>query len=299
MALDFSELRQISIVDYLGSQGYHPRFIRGNNYWYHSPFRIEKQPSFKVNHSLNVWYDHGVGQGGSILDLGARLNQCSIYTFACSLAGHALSSIPPIQSRFEKPAENRILITDIRPLRSENLISYLSSRGIELPLGRKYCVEVEAKIGSRKHLVIGFQNRSNGWELRNAVLKLSSSPKDISYINNGNRNLCVMEGFIDFLSALAIDDARINSLTIDASFLVLNSVSLIKRGVDIIKQHGRIVTFLDNDEAGKKALQELKDIGLKFENAAHHYSKHKDLNDFLLSKKGIGIAIGKSRGPGR
>jgi DNA primase len=55
---------------------------QGTNYWYYSPFRNETQPSFKVNERLNVWYDHGMGEGGTILDLSAKLYQCSIHDFA-------------------------------------------------------------------------------------------------------------------------------------------------------------------------------------------------------------------------
>ena len=58
------------MVDYLEKLGYMPQKIRGNDYWYLSPFRQEKEPSFKVNRKLNAWYDHGTGRGGNIVDFG-------------------------------------------------------------------------------------------------------------------------------------------------------------------------------------------------------------------------------------
>src|SRR6187402_3617261 len=79
--LSFREARQIPITEYLTSLGIEPAMIRGNDHWYYSPFREERTPSFKVNTTLNVWYDHGIGQGGSILDLGAKLHQCSLSEF--------------------------------------------------------------------------------------------------------------------------------------------------------------------------------------------------------------------------
>lgn len=48
-----------------------------NDYWYLSPLRDEKDTSFKVNTKLNVWYDHGLGLGGSLLDLAELYHNCS------------------------------------------------------------------------------------------------------------------------------------------------------------------------------------------------------------------------------
>jgi len=46
------EARQQDMVDYLQQLGYLPEKIRGNDYWYLSPLRNEKTPSFKVNRRL-------------------------------------------------------------------------------------------------------------------------------------------------------------------------------------------------------------------------------------------------------
>ncbi|MEO8848519.1 MAG: CHC2 zinc finger domain-containing protein, partial [Casimicrobiaceae bacterium] len=51
------------MVDYLNSIEHLPQKIHGNDYWYISPLRDEKHPSFKVNRAKNVWHDHGIGKG--------------------------------------------------------------------------------------------------------------------------------------------------------------------------------------------------------------------------------------------
>ena len=53
-------------------------------------------------------------------------------------------------------------------------------------------------------MAIGFKNDSGGYELRNPYFKGSSSPKDITTFNNGAKEATVFEGFIDFLSFMAI-----------------------------------------------------------------------------------------------
>ena len=64
--MNCEQANQVDLVDYLNSLGYQPQKIRGADYWYFSPFRDEKEPSFKINRNKNVWYDHGPGKGGKV-----------------------------------------------------------------------------------------------------------------------------------------------------------------------------------------------------------------------------------------
>lgn len=69
------------MVQYLSELGYEPIKIRGFNYWYLSPLRDEKTPSFKVNRKLNRWYDFGYAKGGNIIDFGILYFNCSVSDF--------------------------------------------------------------------------------------------------------------------------------------------------------------------------------------------------------------------------
>src|SRR5688500_7896411 len=75
------EARQMDIVCYLSSLGYEPVKIRNFDYWYFSPLRDEKTPSFKVNRKINRWYDHGIGKGGNLIDLAILYNNCTVGEF--------------------------------------------------------------------------------------------------------------------------------------------------------------------------------------------------------------------------
>ena len=80
--------RQLDLVEYLQDLGHHPQKIRGNDYWYLSPLRSEKTASFKVNRKLNLWYDHGLGKGGSLIDFGVLYFNCSVKEFLERLQTH-------------------------------------------------------------------------------------------------------------------------------------------------------------------------------------------------------------------
>src|SRR4051812_24505547 len=99
-----AEARGIDLVDYLSASGFQPQKIRGNDYWYLSPLREEKEASFKVNRRLNVWYDHGIGRGGDLIDFGVLYHHCTIPELLQKLKQKNLSFHPhpiPLQKSFD------------------------------------------------------------------------------------------------------------------------------------------------------------------------------------------------------
>jgi hypothetical protein len=283
----WDELKRIDLVGYLDSLGHQPKLIRNSDFWYYSPFREEKTPSFKVNRQRNVWFDHGSGEGGTIIDLGVKLFNCTYHELIEKLTnGNSILNkrpeAPPIKASTTK---SKIEVLSIGSLKAPELTSYLKSRGIYIDTAAQYCSEVDFRIGERTYKAIGFPNRTGGFELRNQWFKGSSTPKDISLITSENNSskLSVFEGFIDFLSALTISNPKFLETTKDSSFLVLNSVAFIGREIPLLRSFPEVSLFLDNDNAGKEAKTRLQAQGIPFKDASTWYSKHKDVNEFLLS----------------
>jgi hypothetical protein len=138
MTLKCNQARQIPIVEYLAQCGINPEYIRGNNHWYLSPLREEKHASFKVDARLNAWYDHGLGEGGNLIDLGIRLHHCSVEEFLARLSAgsyalsfHQPSAVPRelVTPELVRTAhdtdEPRISVLEVAPLHSPGLIAYL------------------------------------------------------------------------------------------------------------------------------------------------------------------------------
>lgn len=69
-------INKFPIREYLAARGIRPAKDRGYYGLYHSPLREERAPSFKVDYMQNLWYDFGLGTGGSIIDLIMRLERC-------------------------------------------------------------------------------------------------------------------------------------------------------------------------------------------------------------------------------
>ncbi len=275
------QAREIPIIDYLKRSGFIPVKINLESYWYLSPFRNENTASFKVNVKKNAWYDFGIGEGGNLVDLGIRLKNCTIEQFLAELnfGNYAVQDFYQ-NNDISRPVlpSNRIIILGVTELKSENLLIYLRSRGIDPEKAKLYCKEVSFSFGKQSFYAIGFQNRSGGIELRNNWFKGSSSPKDITFIDNGLDTVCVLEGFIDFLSLLALKPKTITN----SNLLILNSLSLIGKSITLLKKHKEVYLFLNNDQAALIAHEKLKAAGIESHDESEFYKGHNDLNDFLV-----------------
>ena len=275
--MNCDEARQISIIDYLAQCGFRPQYIKGGNHWYLSPIREENTASFKVNIQLNAWFDHGIGVGGNFIYLGIRLHQCTVEQLLTRLStgDRSLSFHRPVNVISAEP-EHKIKIIKAGELQNLTLVKYLHERAIDYSIAKAWCREILFTLNEQHYLAIGFKNNSGGFELRNAQLKLSSSPKDLTYIDQGANTVHVFEGFTDFLSLLTL-----NGRDTPGNFLVLNSLSFVAKSLKILQQHPTAKLYLDHDKAAAKEVAFIKQAIPNVEDASHFYSGYKDLNAYL------------------
>lgn len=158
-------------------------------------------------------------------------------------------------------------------------------RKIDLAVASPYLRHIRYEVGGREYSAIGFANQTGGYELRDdKTFKGTIAPKDISVIAGQANNAphCIFEGFMDFLSLLTMKGKEAISPSI-----VLNSVSNIHRAVAYLHENGidSVRAFLDNDPAGRKALQTLCSAGFKVEDMSRHYSRYKDLNEYHVAQR--------------
>lgn len=149
------------------------------------------------------------------------------------------------------------------------------------------CKELLNTVDGKKFFNIAFPNISGGFDTRNPYFKGCVAPKDISYIRHyfePQENCCVFEGFIDYLSYLTLKGVRniSDSNFKNQDYLILNSVSNVKKAQSVLAQYSKLSCFLDNDEAGKRAVSEITKLSkATINDYSSVYAEHKDLNDFL------------------
>lgn len=301
--MTIQDAKQIKLADYLQSLGYTPIKQQGKNLWYKSPLRNETDASFKVNTELNQWYDFGIGKGGNIIALAAELYHSENVAYLLERIAERTPYIRPASFSFgEQKAHNSSFQgVHVGELSSTALIDYLRGRGINIELAKRECKELRFEHNSKPYFAIGFPNISGGYELRNLYFKGCLAPKDITHIRQQGelRDVCYLfEGFMDYLSFLTI---RVNNnpeepRTNEQDYMVLNSVTNLSKAEQLLRPYTRIGSFLDNDQAGQRAYENLKKIfGNRIQNMSHHYAGHKDLNDYLCHKNQAKQAEKKSQ----
>lgn len=292
---DLSLIKRYSIVEYLERKGIKPMRRTPSYALYRSPLREETHPSFKVDTQKNLWIDYAEGRGGSIIDLCVRLEGCTLSEAICRLGQNAsdntvYSSHKDFSQNNLQPTmaanETRKLIS-ISDTLPPHLQEYLTKvRCIDLEKAKPFLKCISYEVRGRRYQSIGFANQSGGHELRdNGTFKGTIAPKDITpiftdKIINQIQPTCVFEGFMDFLSFLSMKEEVTNAC------IVLNSVSNTAKAIRYMNAQGIsfIRTFLDNDDAGRRAVQEFAGAGFHVEDMSIHYKDFKDLNEFHVSR---------------
>ena len=308
----------VSILDKIGTQK-----IKQNNHevWYISPFRNETTASFKIDINKNIWFDHGAGNGGNVLDFIMAFYKCDLKEALRILDNESFSFHQLIFHDETIEKEKNYEIRAIKPLTNTQLINYIQNRCISLKIAKKYCVEVYYSLNNKSYYGIGFTNDSEGYEIRNKYIKMCLGTKAPSYFNNNSNQIVLFESWSDFLSFITLYPKAENRY----DFLILNSVGTlnnvlvkepnnylykctngendncinvqldksIKEQKDncikntLYKQlkYETIICCFDNDDAGNVATEKVQNaFPNRVKDGRYLYPNHKDLNDRISTK---------------
>jgi DNA primase (bacterial type) len=296
----------IDLVDYLASLGHRPARQSGNDYWYLSPLHEEKNASFKINRSRQLWYDHSLGKGGDLVAFAKEYYRCDykevLQKFSEHL--HIPDNIP--NKKAANTEEQKVATTDAhsddrriyiivgRPIQAGFLKAYIHSRKIPFSVAAKYCKEVEFTLKSKKFIALGFKNDAGGYELRNKNFKASSSPKapTVIQLNENSKpahegELAVFEGLFSFLSFMKLIESKELFVEKPDTVLVLNSLSFLDKSRQTVISYGHIDLYLDNDTAGDKATSAALSWGENLTDRRYLYDGFKDLNVYICEQKSL------------
>ena len=289
--MNIEQSKKLSIIDFLDKENVTLKKKKGNAYWYLSPFRDEKTASFKVSKKENLWYDYAIKEGGDLVELVKRMyNKQSVSDALAYLASKSIATVDKaIETAIAAKEYTTTKMNDVKllPLSNHSLLSYFSSRRIDITIGRMYCREIHYKVEQKHYYGIAFGNLSEGHEVRNPYFKGCIGHKDITLLahtfNEWQNGCLVFEGFMDFLSAVTLGMAE------DGDSLVLNSVANVDRSFRYLDGYERIRCYLDNDEAGHRTVEKLRmRYGEKVSDCRGLYKGCKDLNEYLQKRMADG-----------
>ena len=288
---DLSRIKRYPIVEYLERKGIKPVRRTPSYVLYRSPLREETHPSFKVDTEKNLWIDYGEGRGGSIIDLCMRMEGCTLSEAIRRLGQNAsddgtysfLNDFVPNNTQpvmAVNGARRLIEISDTLPPHFQEYLTKVRCINLEKAMPFLKCISYEVR--GWRYQAISFANLSGGYELRDdKTFKGTIAPKDITPIfTDRTEPVCIFEGFMDFLSFLSMKEEITNHC------LVMNSVSNVARTIRYLNDRHltHIRAFLDNDEAGRRAVQDFIKSGFHVEDMNIHYKDFKDLNEYHVSR---------------
>ena len=166
--MTIDEIKSVSIVQFLATEGYQFAYIHRGNYWYLSPFRAESSPSFNVSPTKNLWNDFGASSGGNIINLVQKMhplwNNHQVLTYLeQQIKNHNLKyaedyeAIVKEQQRrnawneshiAEKGNERKSItfIDRISNLSHPNLKRYILQRRVDFEVAQEFCKEIHYHI---------------------------------------------------------------------------------------------------------------------------------------------------------
>lgn len=281
----------VSMVDFLNRLGFSPHGKPAKETMYISMLRdSDTNASFAVNEKLGVWFDHGLGKGGNVIDFAQLYWKNISFKEAiekiegiCNLTiGNAeikssQAQRPRIRTAVKLP---NYQIQEIKPFgTSEGINTYLNSRGVYDAASATtkeihYYVEDEKKL-RKNYFAAGWQNELGGWEVRNKYFKGCLGRKAVTVIPGDPRQLAVFEGYFNYLSWKTENPHSTKSV------LVLNSLAMLEPGIQKAKQFSDIEVYMDHDPAGHKAMADWKKALPYSLDKSAVYQNHNDYNDKL------------------
>src|SRR5690606_36219848 len=150
-------------------------------------------------------------------------------------------------------------ILSVKPLTNKALIDYLTDvRKIDIEIARAYCQEIYYRTANgQTYFAVCFKNDAGGYELRNSYAKRSLLTKEITTIDNGNKDVVLFEGFTDLLSFMTLKK-NAGKPYLNTSFCILNTTANLEKSFPFLQQHNGITSYLDTDASGVKSYNTLR-----------------------------------------
>lgn len=290
-ASDVKRLLDIpTVLDYYGKPYEH----KNNAYWF--KLRDESQASCKAILGDNghwVWFDHGSGEGGTVIDLiwqlEGNIGQTdlketleiikhrfpSFFTVLNNLSLHSPQSVSPSQSASSTQSHSQTQSTSSSENKEPSLV--LSPLKLSFKMKqllweeRKFTPEDLEEFGIK--LVkyqdkwrLGAKNISNGWELfdiqpkSRGGWKMALGPKDISILRRDEverGEVIIVESPFDVVATYKLTNGHWKGIwvSLNTTAKAKDITSLIEKEKEKVTE---VVVAVDRDEAGDKAYETIE-----------------------------------------
>ena len=299
MIMTCTELKRIPLISILDYLRIPCARMNSREAWFRNPFNggKEKTASTKVDIHRNIWYSHSEGFGGNNIDFLLKFLETDNLSIVLDwaderknvLSFHQLTILDKAPAMLYEN-ERGYTILSVKLLENKALTDYLTdSRKIDIEIAKAYCQEIYYRTAKgQTFFAICFKNDSGGFELRNSYDKRSLLTKDLTSINNGYKEVVLLEGFTDWLSYMTLKK-NAGKPYLNANYCILNTTANLEKSFPFLQQDNGITSYLDTDASGVKSYNTLRSHFEKIhvlKNGMEELQKKncniKDVNDYLI-----------------
>jgi hypothetical protein len=294
--------------------------LRAGRLWYCSPYRNENSPSFALSRDRMAWYDHGVGEGGNIIDLAMRLAQTddvatSLRYIETSMGSGYIIQPPRVEFKPMEPEAPYYKILECAPFEMYDYwgkltphTKYLGARGINVERVAPYLnsIKFNAKDDAKKNVKTGFgmKNVLDGYEVRSNLSGMGYRPVTVgektvtvleakdSSLGAGDKHTRpwhVFYSMMDFLTFISNDNPPMGYY----NFMLIHGDGLADRAVEFLQNMKPSFmahyTHQDANGNGQRAALEVMAALPDWQagDMSHKYEGYKDLNEWHMDKQGL------------
>jgi hypothetical protein len=277
---------QASIVSLLANLGFKPARKNGRELLYKSMLgKDDTGSSLSVDDALGVWFDHGTRKGGNLIDFGLALWRHLSYDEVIQKLQETCAKVST-EKKLTRPRKAikipDYIVEEIRDIGANPVITnYLKGRGVFKAAGselNEVYYYAEDQKGVRKHFFsAGWKNENGGWEIRNKYFKGCIGHRGLNFLEGHKKNLAIFDNFLNYLGWKTENPAA------DESIIILNSLALLRIGIERAKAFSAIGLYLARDQPGHQATSEFIKTLPYASDRSSAYSGFHDYNDKLAA----------------
>ncbi|CDS94185.1 conserved hypothetical protein [Sphingobacterium sp. PM2-P1-29] len=250
----------LSIKSLLNHLGFRPIETNERESFYSNIFLGSKfvPKSFRLDHTLDAWFDKSLGKGGNIIDFARKywpdltLSEIEekLSAFSTLTEYHYMFPVKDKPRRKRKPTKlPHYQVDRIRKLGLTDEISdFLLESGLwqfaDSNLVEVHYYFIDQKGKRRDFCAAGWPNENGGWEVYAKNFKSCIGPKGMSIFHASTRSIIIFQEFTDYLK----NRDKLHALY--SSILVLNSPNFLTAALNRVRNFEEVTFYFDEKREG-------------------------------------------------
>lgn len=287
-----------NLPDLLEALGFRPEVQTSRELMYLSMLRDnDTRPSFTVNKEFNIWYDHGTGKGGNIIDFAMAYWKLTFRAALKKLIDYFPQEQMPEYGRLQTRRRHAqklpyYRVASVRPLGNHpEITGFLKSKCVwetaQALLSEVYYFVEDEKSNRKSFFAAGWQNELGHWQVCNQYFSGCVNHRAITFIERSVTEVSVFGCCLDYLSWQYDNPASL------ASILVLNDADLLLSAIRKVKDFLEVSVYFSREDTGRLQSAELIQALPQATDQSLIYRDHRNYNEMIIKRSKHKLVINR------